>query len=108
MYKIAVKLQKLGLTKYKSKALAYIMENPECTARDVSRGAEIPYTKVYSVLDSLEDMNFISSGLGRPKRLVASDPDYIIGFLIRKEKDRYEEIKTGGEKALNIIRSEVN
>jgi len=105
MYEIAVQMQKLGLTKYKSKALGYIIENPECTAREVSEGTGIPYTKVYSVLDGLEEMNFLNSGLGRPKRYVASDPEYIVGFLTRREKDRYEEIKDSGEKALDIMKS---
>ncbi len=108
MYEIAVKLQKLGLTKYKSKALAYVLKNSDCTAREISESTGIPYTKVYSVLDSLEEMNFLNSGLGRPKRYVASDPEYIVGFLIRKEKDRYKEIKENGEKALNIVRSKIN
>ncbi len=103
MYKVAVQLQKLGLCKYKSKALAYIIKNPECTARDVSNGANIPYTKVYAVIDALEDMNFVNSGLGRPKRHVASDPNYVIDFLIKREKDRYREIRNSGRKALEII-----
>ncbi len=108
MYCIAVQMQKLGLTKYDSKALAYVIENPECTAKEVSENTGIPYTKVYSVLDSLENMNFLNSGLGRPRRYVASDPEYIINFLTRREKDKYEEIKKSGEKALDIINSEIN
>lgn len=105
MYRIAVQLQKLGLCKYKSKALAYIIENPECTAREISVGADIPYTKVYATIDALEDMNFVNSGLGRPKRHVASDPCYVVDFLIKRERDRYEEIQSSGEKALNMIAS---
>ncbi|MFW5902643.1 MAG: TrmB family transcriptional regulator [archaeon] len=101
-------MQKLGLTKYNSKALAYVVKNPECTAKDVSEGASIPYTKVYSVLDSLENMNFLNSGLGRPKRYVASDPEYIIGFLTRREKDRFEEVKKSADKALDAINSDSN
>ncbi len=103
MYRIAVQLQKLGLCKYKAKALAYILENPECTAREVSEGAEIPYTKVYSVIDALEDMNFVKSGLGRPKRHVAADPQHIINFLVSREEDKYEEIKNSGQKALEMM-----
>ncbi len=107
MYDLAIHLQKLGLTKYKSKALAYIMKNPECTARDISNGADIPYTKVYDVIDSLEDMNFVNSGLGRPKRHVATDPQYVVDFLISKEEDRYQEIKSSGEKALSLMSAEI-
>lgn len=108
MYDLAIHLQKLGLTKYKSKALAYIMKNPECTAREISNEADIPYTKVYSVIDNLEDMNFVNSGLGRPKRHVASDLRYVVNFLVSKEEDRCQEIKKSGERALEKMEIKVN
>ena len=68
MDEIAIGLKRLGLTQYQSSALSTIIKKEGCNAGVVSDESEIPITKVYSVLQSLEYMGFIRASFERPKR----------------------------------------
>lgn len=79
-------LKAFGLTEYQSKALATLFTKGEITAKDISDYGNIPETKVYAVLDSLDDLGFIKTTLGRPKKYKAIEPSKIIDSLVEKQK----------------------
>jgi len=60
--------QRLGLTEYEMRAYLALLQHGEMTANQVSEAAEIPYSKVYEVLESLEEKGWIGSEGGRPTR----------------------------------------
>ncbi|MEM4221881.1 MAG: helix-turn-helix domain-containing protein [archaeon] len=96
-------LNKLGLTQYQSSALAVVIHNPNCKADFISKQANIPITKVYSVLENLEDMNLIQASLERPKRYIAKPIDEIVDFLIKRQEDKLNLIKNEAIKAIQVF-----
>ncbi|MDK2373082.1 MAG: helix-turn-helix domain-containing protein [Candidatus Korarchaeota archaeon] len=66
-------LRELGLSSYESKALAYlVLSREQVKASDLSKATGIPRTKVYAVLESLEDLGLVKVTPTRP--LKASSP----------------------------------
>lgn len=59
---------KIGLTEYEMRAYLALLQHGEMTANQISDAAEIPYSKVYEVLESLEEKGWIGSEGGRPAR----------------------------------------
>jgi sugar-specific transcriptional regulator TrmB len=60
--------QRLGLTEYEMRAYLALLQHGEMTANQVSKVAEIPYSKIYEVLESLEEKGWVGSEGGRPAR----------------------------------------
>lgn len=83
----------LGLTQYEARALAAIFANHDCTADDISKDADVPYTKIYAVLTSLEKQGILKSTLERPKRYRALEPQTVISILIKKRENEIKEMR---------------
>ncbi|MEM3922568.1 MAG: helix-turn-helix domain-containing protein [Nitrososphaerota archaeon] len=66
--KLRKAFQRLGLTEYEMRAYLVLLQHGEMAANQVSEIAEIPYSKVYEVLESLEEKGWIGSEGGRPAR----------------------------------------
>ena len=103
MDEIAVGLKRLGLTQYQSSALSTIIKNEGSTADFVSEGSEIPITKVYSVLQSLEYMNFIRASFERPKRYSSVGADMIFNSLIDKQKQTLVQLRKEARRTMKLI-----
>ena len=68
-------LREIGLTEYETLAYLSLLRNGEMTAENVSDASSIPYSKVYSVLDSLHDKGWIDLEGGRPRKYFPRSPD---------------------------------
>jgi sugar-specific transcriptional regulator TrmB len=80
--------QKFGLTKYESAVLLTLSANGELSAQDTSKKSEVPYTKIYSALNSLNDKELINILAGRPKKYSAMSVKRVFNRLIKtKEKE---------------------
>lgn len=95
--------EKLGLSKYKSAALMGVLKNQNITALDLSKISKIPHTKIYTVLESLQNMGFVYSTVERPKKYFAIKPEKIVDRLIRKYDRKAEMIRRFAEEALVVI-----
>ncbi|MFB6282635.1 MAG: TrmB family transcriptional regulator [Halobacteria archaeon] len=101
-------LQDLGLSEYESRVYKTLLRSGTATAKELSKGAEVPMGRVYDVLNSLEKHNLIrSQSASRPKKYVAVEPDTALNRLVEnkkrdleKEKQRYEEIGSQIEEKL--------
>ncbi len=98
-------LTKLGLNEYQSKCLATLVKNSDMTAREVSQEAEIPYSKVYSVLNSLADMSLIVCTEGRPKKYIARDEEHIVSFLTSRKEREMVRIRKQAREAKEKLRT---
>lgn len=67
-------LRDIGLTEYESQAYLSLLSSGEDTAEAVSQRSNIPYTKVYSVLESLEERGWVEHGNGRPRKYYPRSP----------------------------------
>lgn len=103
MNEIAVGLKRLGLTQYQSNALSTIIKNEGCTAEFVSENSEIPITKVYSVLQSLEYMNFIRANFERPKKYSSVGAELIFNSLVDRQKQTLIQLRKEARKTMKLI-----
>lgn len=67
-------LHELGLTAYETAVYISLIERGVMTAGEVSEGANVPFSKVYEVLNSLERKGWIDVERGRPSRYFAKAP----------------------------------
>ncbi len=67
-------LRELGLTGYESSIYLSLVEGGVMTASEVSRSADVPFSKVYEVLNSLEQKGWVNIERGRPSRYFAKSP----------------------------------
>ena len=67
-------LHHLGLTDYEMRVYITLLENGSMTANQISEAAEVPYSKIYEVLESLEKKGWIGSEGGRPAKFYSRSP----------------------------------
>jgi sugar-specific transcriptional regulator TrmB len=73
--KIKAFLRKVGLTDYEVNAYLTLLEKGALTAKQISYGAQIPFSKVYQVLNSLERKGWIEVSRKRPSRFFPKPPE---------------------------------
>lgn len=76
--KIRTLLRKTGLTDYEVNAYLVLLEKGALTAKQVSYGAQIPYSKVYQTLNSLEKKGWIEVTRKRPSKYFPKSPETAI------------------------------
>jgi len=89
--------QKLGLSDYESRVLCTLFKKHEITAQDISEQSEIPYTKIYSVLNSLEKSGLIKTSLSRPKRYSSLSPEMTVKLIIEKKKEQLRGLENSSK-----------
>lgn len=67
-------LHNLGLTDYEIKVYTTLLEYGDSTASKLSEVADVPYSKIYEVLESLEKKGWIGTEGGRPARYYPKSP----------------------------------
>lgn len=97
-------LQSLGLTEYQAKAVVVMFLRKECTAKEISELTGIPLTKVYQVLESLNDKELVSGSFGKPKLYKTITPNALITKLIKKKERRVKKLMTEKEIQLKLLK----
>ena len=77
-------LEKIGFTSYEIKTFSVLLKTGEQSASDLSQKSGVPYSKIYEVLGTLEDKNWISSDESRPTKYFAKSPS--TGIETTKQK----------------------
>jgi len=67
-------LQEFGLTDYEIRSYTSLLEIGPATASELSEASDVPYSKIYEVLGSLEKKGWIESEHGRPSRYYPKPP----------------------------------
>jgi len=67
-------LKTFGLTGYEIQTYTALLERGRLTASEVSEASEVPYSKIYEVLGSLERKGWVETELGRPNAYYAKPP----------------------------------
>lgn len=67
-------LRELGLTGYETHAYLSLLEKGGMTASQVSEAADVPYSKIYETLNSLNRKGWIKIERGRPSRYYPKAP----------------------------------
>lgn len=67
-------LKNIGLTGYEIKVYLTLLKNNLLDAKEISVQTEIPYSRIYEVLNSLYEKGFIAKAEGRPGKFFAYPP----------------------------------
>jgi sugar-specific transcriptional regulator TrmB len=81
-------LRELGLTAYESAVYLSLVESGVMTASKVSERADVPFSKVYEVLNSLDRKGWIEVERGRPSRYFAKPPTEAFDAARRKLQEQ--------------------
>jgi len=67
-------LHELGLTEYETRAYLSLIGEGKMTASEISEHGNVPYSKIYETLNSLEKKGWIETEKGRPSRYYPKSP----------------------------------
>jgi len=67
-------LRDIGLTGYETRAYLYLLQTGVTTASQISENTDVPYSKIYQVLNSLEKKGWIETRSSRPRRYYPKPP----------------------------------
>ena len=81
-------LLNLGLTDYEIKAYVSLLAKPGIQASEVSKGSDVPVSKIYEVLSNLERKGWVESEHIRPTRYFPKSPSTALEALrMRREAE---------------------
>jgi sugar-specific transcriptional regulator TrmB len=89
-------LRELGLTRYETRAYLALLDKGVLTASQISEFAEVPYSKIYEVLASLEKKGWIKAERERPSRYYPKAPSE----ALEAAKLRLEEMTKSWEQTI--------
>jgi HTH-type transcriptional regulator, sugar sensing transcriptional regulator len=84
------KLRDFGLNTYESKIWTALLSRGVSTAGELSDIANVPRSRSYDVLESLEKKGFIIMKTGKPIKYIAVKPEEVIERVKKKVKDQTE------------------
>src|SRR5215208_4382744 len=67
-------MESLGLTSYEIKVYLSLLEAGSMTASNISKKSGVPYSKIYEVLNSLEDKGWLESDNSKPTKIFPKSP----------------------------------
>jgi len=102
-------LRDFGLNSYESKLWAALLSRGSATAGELSDIANVPRSRAYDVLESLEKKGFLIMKIGKPIKYLAVDPDHVLMRVrkrIMEDADVQTEIinKLEGSEILNELK----
>lgn len=84
-------LKEIGLSAYESAAYLSLLKLGVSEASTIHKDAEVPYGKIYSVLDSLVEKGFVEVQRSRPKKFKGVKPDIALDKVIEKKESDVEK-----------------
>lgn len=94
-------LKTLGLNSYQRKLWTALLSNGTSTAGELSDISDVPRSRTYDVLESLEDLGLVRIQTGKPMKYIPVDPEEALERLKKKHKKEYEEMKNKIERMKN-------
>jgi sugar-specific transcriptional regulator TrmB len=98
------KLGQLGINSYEAKLWTALLSQGVSTAGELSDIADVPRSRSYDVLESLEKKGFIIQKLGKPIKYVALPPEEV---LERVKKQIKQDAETHSRKMDELKGSEI-
>jgi len=103
------KLRDFGLNSYEAKIWTALLSRGVSTAGELSDIANVPRSRSYDVLESLEKKGFVIVKLGKPIKYIAVKPSVVLERVKEKvKKDAEERIKILEEIKQDNILEELN
>lgn len=83
-------LQDIGLNAYEAAVYLSLLKYGVSEANIICRDAEVPYGKIYTVLEALAGKGFVEIQSSRPKKFRAVDPALALDSYFEKRKAEFE------------------
>ena len=87
-------LKNFNLTRYEAYAYTALLTLGPSKASDISKEAEVPQSKIYSVLEKLTDKHLVEFAGGTPKRFRAVSPNIGLRTLLEERELALKELKS--------------
>ncbi|WP_440954860.1 TrmB family transcriptional regulator [Methanosarcina sp. Mfa9] len=99
----------IGLNAYEAAAYLSLLKLGVSEASTVYRDSEVPYGKIYTVLESLAGKGFVEVQTSRPKKFRAVDPELALDAFFEKRKAEVERemalLKVSVEEAKQALKA---
>jgi len=89
--------QELGLTINEAKAYSILIQHGKLGASDISKFSQVPYSRIYDILASLEQKGFVKIVPENSKKFVPTNPDSFLG-IIKKKQESLDNLKKSIDK----------
>lgn len=86
-------LREIGLNNYEIDAYVALLESGQITAMEISKKANVPYSKIYQVLNALKDRGWIRSVETRPTKYYPIQPLEALAAAQIRLEDKYADWK---------------
>ena len=96
------RLREIGLNTYESKIWAALLSRKVSTAGELSDIANVPRSRSYDVLESLEKKGFVIAKKGKPIKYTAVSPDEAIENVKKRVRREAEQKLKGAARELII------
>jgi sugar-specific transcriptional regulator TrmB len=96
-------LRDLGLTDYEARAYAGLVSAGPSTAGELSKSANVPYSRIYDILSRLERRGWVEIQSGRPTRYRAKAPAEVVRLLKIDQERHLKELGDGIIKELEPL-----
>lgn len=94
-----------GFSNYEARVFLILSMRGPSTASEISKHTEIPYSKVYEVINKLESKFIIEVSLeGKHKKYKVSEPSHVIKKTIEKKKNSINILEKKAEEILKKIK----
>ncbi|NIO44709.1 MAG: hypothetical protein GTN36_04110 [Candidatus Aenigmarchaeota archaeon] len=98
-------LIEFGFSDYEARVFLVLSMKGSLTASDISKNTEIPYSKVYEILNKLESKSILEVSLnGRNKKYKVSEPSQIIKRIVEERKKNADALDKKAEEILKKIK----
>ncbi|WP_148700952.1 TrmB family transcriptional regulator [Candidatus Nitrososphaera evergladensis] len=84
-------MEDLGMTGYEIRVYTSLLEAGAMTAADISKKSGVPYSKIYEVLNSLEDKGWLESDSSRPQKFFPKSPSTALEAMRMRSENSFRE-----------------
>jgi len=96
-------LRELSLTDYEARAYAGLVSAGPSSAGELSKLANVPYSRIYDILSRLERRGWVETQSGRPARYRAKAPAEVVRHLKIEQERQLKELSEGVIKELEPL-----
>jgi sugar-specific transcriptional regulator TrmB len=84
-------MENLGLTGYEIRVYLSLLEAGSMTASEISKKSGVPYSKIYEVLNTLEEKGWLESDSSRPQKFFPKSPSSALETMKLKHESNFRE-----------------
>jgi len=84
-------LKNMGFTDYYSNIYIGLLDSGELNAHELSDITQVPYSRIYEVLNEMVKKGMIIKIDGRPSTFIAANPADVFSLLKKRQEDSFEE-----------------